>query len=350
MGPMISFDLRGHGESGTPPGPWELDDFVEDYLRVLADLGVARANVVGFSLGGLITQAIAARAPERVERIVIMGAVADRTESERTAVLERLALVEQEGPAGVAARGGARWYTEEFAAAHADEIDRHMARLAANDRDGYVAAYRVLATSDIVDELHSITAPALIITGEHDVGSPPHMSEAMAARIRDSKLVIVPGQRHAMLEECPERIAELIGPFLTSQGNGSGELDRLGPGLTVRREVLGEDYVDRALEPQDEGTLEFQAFVTNYCWGEIWTDSRLSRRDRSLLTLGMTAALGRMREFEAHSRGAIRNGLTPPELAAVLKQIAVYCGVPAGVAAAAPVRNAVAELAADGST
>jgi 4-carboxymuconolactone decarboxylase len=117
--------------------------------------------------------------------------------------------------------------------------------------------------------------------------------------------------------------------------------------MTVRREVLGSAYVDRALSRKDEISAEFQGFITEYCWGEIWTDNRLSRRERSLLVLAMTAALGRMAEFEAHTLGALRNGVTVPELAAVLRQITVYCGVPAGVNAAAAIRT-VLERTADG--
>lgn len=112
-------------------------------------------------------------------------------------------------------------------------------------------------------------------------------------------------------------------------------------GLAVRKEVLGHEYVARALAKEDAISREFQGFITDYCWGDIWTDERLSRRERSLLTLGMTAALGRLAEFETHTRGALRNGITPNELAAVLKQITVYCGVPAGVGAAACIRNVV---------
>lgn len=110
-------------------------------------------------------------------------------------------------------------------------------------------------------------------------------------------------------------------------------------GMTVRREVLGGEYVTRATTPEDPLTREFQRFMTSYCWGEIWTDDRLARRDRSLLVLAMTAALGKMAEFEAHAHGALRNGITPDELVAVLRQITVYCGVPAGVTAAKVLRG-----------
>jgi 4-carboxymuconolactone decarboxylase len=102
-------------------------------------------------------------------------------------------------------------------------------------------------------------------------------------------------------------------------------------GLSVRREVLGDEYVDRAMKNADAFNKPFQEMVSEYCWGLCWTDETLTRRERSILNLGMIAALGKMHEFELHLRGAIRNGLTPEELRAVLIQIAVYCGIPVGV-------------------
>ena len=102
-------------------------------------------------------------------------------------------------------------------------------------------------------------------------------------------------------------------------------------GLKVRREVLGDEYVDRAMKNADEFNKPFQEIVSEYCWGLAWTDETLSRRERSILNLGMIAALGKMHEFELHLRGAIRNGLSKEELRAVLIQIAVYCGIPVGV-------------------
>jgi len=102
-------------------------------------------------------------------------------------------------------------------------------------------------------------------------------------------------------------------------------------GETVRRAVLGDAYVDRALENADDFSRPFQDVLNEYCWGQCWTNDDLDLRQRSLLNLGMLAALGRMHEFQVHFRGAIRNGLSDAELRAALIQIAVYCGVPAGV-------------------
>jgi 3-oxoadipate enol-lactonase len=333
--PIVRYDLRGHGRSQRPPGPYSLENFVDDHVVLMQKLGITRANVVGFSLGGLIAQAVALRHPDTVERLVIIGAVAGRSDAEKEAVLSRLRVVEDDGLEAIASGGATRWYTEDFRTRHPEVVERHMQRFTANDPRAYAAAFRVLATNDLLPDLHEIQVPTLIMTGSEDVGSPPRMARAMHASIADSELVIIDGVKHAVLEETPDKVAGEIARFLSSEPG-------LHPaGLGVRREVLGAEYVDRALSREDAISQEFQSFITKYCWAEVWTDDRLSRRERSLLNLGMTAALGRMAEFEAHTRGALRNGVSPDELASVLKQITVYCGVPAGVAASAVIRAIV---------
>src|SRR5256884_4942795 len=102
-------------------------------------------------------------------------------------------------------------------------------------------------------------------------------------------------------------------------------------GLAMRRKVLGEEYVDRALKSADDFNRDCQRIVTQYCWGETWGDNTLTARERSILNLGMIAALGKMEEFQTHVRGALRNGLSTDEIRAVLTQIAIYCGIPVGV-------------------
>ncbi|MDX1514947.1 MAG: carboxymuconolactone decarboxylase family protein [Gammaproteobacteria bacterium] len=106
---------------------------------------------------------------------------------------------------------------------------------------------------------------------------------------------------------------------------------RYEAGLKARSEVLGAEYVDRAIKGANDFNRDFQELVTEYCWGTCWGNDVLSRKERSMLNLGMLAALGRMHEFELHFRGAIRNGLTQEQLREILTQIAVYCGIPAGV-------------------
>ncbi len=100
-------------------------------------------------------------------------------------------------------------------------------------------------------------------------------------------------------------------------------------GMKVRREVLGEEHVDRSLERAGEHTREFQELITKYAWGEIWARPGLDRRTRSCITMTALVALGRFDELELHIRGAQRNGLSNDEIKEVLLQTAIYCGVPA---------------------
>jgi 3-oxoadipate enol-lactonase/4-carboxymuconolactone decarboxylase len=100
-------------------------------------------------------------------------------------------------------------------------------------------------------------------------------------------------------------------------------------GMKTRREVLGDEHVDRAISNTTDFTADFQDLITRYAWGEIWTRPGLDRRTRSCITITALVALGREHELALHVRAALRNGVTPDELKEVLLQSAVYCGVPA---------------------
>ena len=119
--------------------------------------------------------------------------------------------------------------------------------------------------------------------------------------------------------------------------------ERFDKGLSMRKAVLGDEYVTRALDNADDFNREFQEILTEYCWGACWGDETLDRKQRSLLNLGMIAALNRMHEFELHFRGAITNGLTREELRAILTQITAYCGFPTGVECFRIARKVLAE-------
>jgi len=124
------------------------------------------------------------------------------------------------------------------------------------------------------------------------------------------------------------------------------DIERFNTGERRRRDVLGDAYVDQSLKSADDFNRPFQELVTEYCWGTCWGDPTLVPRERSLLNLGMIAALGKMHEFELHVRGALKNGLSHEELRAALIQIAVYCGIPVGVDCFRVARKVLAELAA----
>ena len=115
-------------------------------------------------------------------------------------------------------------------------------------------------------------------------------------------------------------------------------------GMAVRRQVLGDEHVDRAVARTDEFTADFQELITRYAWGEIWTRPGLDRRVRSCITLATLAALHHDEELAMHVRAALRNGLTRDEIKEVLLQVAVYAGVPAANRAFAVAARTLAEI------
>jgi 4-carboxymuconolactone decarboxylase len=109
--------------------------------------------------------------------------------------------------------------------------------------------------------------------------------------------------------------------------------EQFDKGLKIRKEVLGEEYVDAALTKADDFNRDFQELVTEYCWGGSWGRGIMSKQQRSILNLGMLAALNRPHEFKIHFKGALTNGVSLSEIREILIQISIYCGVPAAIEA-----------------
>ena len=124
------------------------------------------------------------------------------------------------------------------------------------------------------------------------------------------------------------------------------DADRLQQGMTVRREVLGDEHVDRAVARTTGFTAPFQDLITRYAWGDIWSRPGLTRAERSLVTLTVLAALQHEGELAMHVKAALRNGLTPEQIQEVLLQVSVYAGVPTGNRAFAVAQQALDEAAA----
>ena len=115
-------------------------------------------------------------------------------------------------------------------------------------------------------------------------------------------------------------------------------------GLATRREVLGDEYVQRSLDSADEFSMPMQELVTQYCWGDVWNRPGLERKQRSMINLAMLAALNRPHELKIHVRGALNNGLTKTEIQEVLLQVAIYCGVPAALDSFRVARDAFKDM------
>ena len=211
---VIRADLRGHGRSDPISGPHKLDEFVVDVLDAMDACGVAKADIVGFSLGGMIAQAMALDHPERVDRLAIISAVCGRNEEERAKVQGRLKILYEKGIAAITGAAEDRWFTEEFKAKYPEKVKLRLAQLMANDPESYKSAYTVFCTSDLGARTATIRHKTLIATGEFDQGSNPRMARFMHDAIPGSKLIILPGLRHSLLVEAPDKVSAMLREFL----------------------------------------------------------------------------------------------------------------------------------------
>ncbi|MBC9715909.1 3-oxoadipate enol-lactonase [Streptomyces sp. TRM66268-LWL] len=325
---VIRFDLPGHGSSPASliEAGASVGDLASLVLALADSLGIERFSYAGVSLGGAIGLHLAARHPDRIDRLAVLCSSAHFGDPQRW--LDRAALVRREGLESVAKTAPERWFTPGFTSAGL--LDDHRAA----DPEAYAACCDALASYDLRGGLEPITAPTLLVAGREDPATPPAHLRELADSIGDSTLVEIPGASHLAVAETPLPVlAALRGHFVGPARSG----------MAVRREVLGDAHVDRAQGRQSAFTARFQDFITRYAWGEIWTDNTLSRREHSLVTLTALVAGGHLDELAMHVRAARRNGLTAQEIGAVLLQCAVYVGVPAANAAFAVAQRVLEE-------
>jgi 3-oxoadipate enol-lactonase / 4-carboxymuconolactone decarboxylase len=310
---VLRFDMRGHGLSPVPPGPYTVDELAGDALALLDRLGIRRVMFCGLSLGGAVGMTIAARAPERLERLVLCCTALEFRPASQWH--DRAATVRSEGMDAIAPAGVERWFTP---AAPADVRQRFDAMLRAQPPDGYAACCEAIAALDLRGQLTGVRLPTLTIAGDDDPVTPPAKLEAIRAEIAGARDEVIPGARHIANAEHPAFFTHVLAGFLAESA-----------GLRTRREVLGDAHVDRAIAGATDFTADFQAFITRYAWGDIWNRPGLDRRMRSAITITALVALGHENELAMHVRAALRNGLTPDEIKEILLQCAIYCGVPA---------------------
>jgi pimeloyl-ACP methyl ester carboxylesterase len=213
---VIRYDLQGHGSSPKPRGPYSLTDFRDQLLRVADGLRLERFDLVGFSMGAMIAQAFAFAHPSRLNKLVLLNGVYDRSSAESEAIRARARDVLNGGyPASIEA-ALERWFTTEFKARRPDVIAAVRRRMEENDLPAYAAAYTVFANGDreLVEAIDGIDMPVLVATGEFDQRSTPAMAKALAARLRNARPLIIEGQRHMIPLEQPEALAGLIDDFL----------------------------------------------------------------------------------------------------------------------------------------
>lgn len=321
----LRYDTRGHGRSAVRDEPAGIDDLAADLRGLLDGLGISRAHVVGLSLGGMTAQAFAASSPDRVDRLVLMATAAQL--GPPAAWEERAALARREGMAALVDTVLSRWFTPPFA--DTQDAGKVREQILATDPVGYARACDVIRDMDLRERLAAISAPTMIIAGADDPATPPLLGEALRSAIPGAELVVISGAAHLLNIERAEQVNRHLASFLgTSVAPATGGVS-FAAGLANRKTVLGEEHVSRSLAAAGEFGEPWQDFITRYAWGEIWGDPTLPRKTRSLVTLALMVALNREEEFKLHVRPALRNGVTHEELRALLKQTAIYAGVPA---------------------
>ena len=210
---VVRCDVRGHGGSPVPPGPYSIDELGADLMETLDALEIERAHLCGLSIGAMISLWAAAHAPDRVARLIACCTTAHFGAPAAAAYRERAALVRAEGLETIADAVIGRWFTPGFATARPDVVGEVRAGLVATPRVGYAACCEALAGLDLTAELARIAAPTLVIAGAEDQATPPEHGEAIAAAIPGARLAVVPAAHLANIER-PDRVNPLVTEFL----------------------------------------------------------------------------------------------------------------------------------------
>jgi 3-oxoadipate enol-lactonase/4-carboxymuconolactone decarboxylase len=314
---VIGWDLPGHGRS--PAGAYRIPDLAAGVVALADDIAPGAAfHYAGDSIGGAVGLQLLLDAPERLLTAALLctGAVIGRPEDWAA----RAATVRTAGTDAVVELAVQRWFAPGFVDRRPDLAAALVDALRNTDDESYAQACEALADFDVTDRLGEITTPVLAIAGADDIPTPPEGLARIAAGVKDGRLIVLHGVGHLAPAEAAERVAELIA--------GHVRPDTYTAGMAVRRQVLGDAHVDRAVANTTEFTAEFQEFITEYAWGTIWTRPGLDRRSRSLITLTALIARGHHEELAMHVCAARRNGLTNDEIKELIMQTAIYCGVP----------------------
>lgn len=219
----VSYDLRGHGESPLPDGRFGLEDLVDDLEALRARLGIERAHFGGHSLGGMIGPAYARRYPDRVLSLGLWSTAAFRTEDDSAKVRAVVAAMRERGIGQVLDTLTARWFTDDFAAARPEVIAWRKQQVVDTPAEVFLNVFDIYAETEMGPWLHQVTAPAQIITGEHDGGCNPRLNRLIAAAMPGSELVILPDLKHAIFIEATDQVAPHIRRFLLAH-EGAGPL------------------------------------------------------------------------------------------------------------------------------
>ncbi len=212
---VLRYDVRGHGGSEVPPGPYMLEQMAGDLEELLRSLGITETHFVGVSMGGLIGMTAALGSPRLIQSLVLCDTTACYGPGLRPMWEDRICVAETEGmTAALVERTMDIWFTPPFRSRRKDIVDRVAAMLERTDPRGYAAAIRAIGFVDLTERIAAIACPTLVVVGEQDPGTPPAMARVIHERIPGSRLLLLPGAAHCAVIEAADRFLPELTSFL----------------------------------------------------------------------------------------------------------------------------------------
>jgi 3-oxoadipate enol-lactonase / 4-carboxymuconolactone decarboxylase len=318
---ILQYDTRGHGGSKQITGEkgYNVESLAHDVITLMDHLKIEKAYFCGLSLGGLIGQELAIRHSTRFHKIALSNTSAKIGDEEGWN--ERIKTIIEFGLEAIVDTTMKRWFTEEFITNNPEIIISTKAMFLRSDVKGYSHCCCAVRDADFRDQLDHIHIPCLIITGDEDPVTNKEQAEFLNKGIPNSEVKILKA-RHLSATELPSEFAKALIDFFIGK-------DKNVRGTHIRRSVLGNTHVDYANEKINDFNQDFQSFITQYAWGDIWSRPGLRKEQRSMITLAMLIALNRSNEFKMHIKAALNNGVSVSEIKEVIMQSAIYCGLPA---------------------
>ena len=215
---VLRYDVRGHGGSEIPPGPYTLEQMAGDLEELLRSLGITGTHFVGVSMGGLIGMTAALSHPRLIRSLVLCDTTACYGPGLRPMWEDRIRVAETEGmTAALVDRTMDIWFTAPFRAREKDTVKRVAAMLERSDPRGYAAAIRAIGFVDLTERIAAIRCPTLVVVGEQDPGTPPAMARVIHERIPAAQLLVVSGAAHCAVVEASDRFLPALMSFLGPQ-------------------------------------------------------------------------------------------------------------------------------------
>lgn len=215
--PVLRYDHRGHGGSAHPPGPYTLEQLVDDAARVINEWGRGPVVFVGLSMGGMVGQGLALKHPELLRGLVLANTTSQYPSAAQDAVAQRIAAVELGGMAAVVDLVMGRYVHPDFVAAQPVRTAALQAQVLRADPSSYVASCHAIRDVNWLADLPKLTLPTLVIAGGRDVSTTPEMGEAIARAIPSAELKLLKDASHLSVLEQPEQFESLLRDWLTRQ-------------------------------------------------------------------------------------------------------------------------------------